>query len=1126
MKPDISMSPPTPPTVEQDFPIVGIGASAGGLDAFKKFLKAIPEDSGMAYVLVQHLDPSHQSLLPEILSKTTKVPVNEITDDIHLAPNNIYVIPENKILTSSDGVLNLTSREKIKRHYPIDVFFTSLAEVHQSLAVGVVLSGTASDGTLGLKAIKAHGGITFAQDQESAAYGSMPQNAVNAEAVDFVLPPEKIPEKLLQILHTYKGTNGSENHIPKNNELVFQQIVQILSKHSGVDFNYYKQTTIRRRIARRMAIVKKENLSDYLKFIRQDKPELDELFNDVLLPVTSFFRDPQIFDHVNQTVFPVLVKNNPSNPLRIWIAGCSTGEEAYTFAIALQEFFEHQESVRQLQIFATDISKSAIAKARTGTYNSVDLKNLSDDLLKKYFTKVSGNYQVNRQTREMCIFTVHNFLKDPAFVKIDLVSCRNVLIYMDPVLQKKALNTFHYALKDSGILLLGKSETTGPASEYFLTLSKDDKIYTRKAVPSQFVHVASERKETLQAEIYTKASRLQIQQPDFRKSAESILLSRYTPACVIINELMDIVHIQGSIAPFLQPPQGKPTYNLLQMAREGLAFELRNVFHKSKSTNERVEKEGILIESDGKSLNVTIEILPLTNTTEPYFLVLFYKYIVEKRRGKFNGGSSKEKLINDEAQKRIEHLEKELAQTREDVRAITEDQEAANEELQSMNEELLSSNEEMQSLNEEMETSKEELQSTNEELTIVNQELLDKQEQITASQLYAEAIIATVKEPLAVLDHTLSIKTLNVAFCKQFNITEQEAIGELIYHVKGNIFDNAALQTLLEKVIPQKKEVNNYEIKIKFPENSESTMMVNARPVINKKNTEQLVLLTIIDITEEKTAQQHMISLRAGLEAKVKERTAALELTNMQLEQFAHTASHELQEPLRKITTFAKILKRYHKNGKPEDIEEYLDKMEDSAIRMTQLIQHLLDFASVTQPQILYQKIDLNEIFKIINNDFELLISEKKAVITKDKLPEIEGILFQMYQVFYDLISNSLKFSKKDVPPRIHISAKKLTKKKIKGYPDLNQNLHYYELIFKDNSIGFDQKYAQQIFAMFQRLDITGSYPGTGIGLALCKKIVRNYQGEIFAVGQRNEGSEFHILLPVMQTEQAIENLN
>jgi two-component system, chemotaxis family, CheB/CheR fusion protein len=1124
MKPDKSMPPTTPPTVEQDFPIVGLGASAGGLDAFKKFLRAIPEDSGMAYVLVQHLDPSHQSLLPEILSKTTNIPVNEITDDIHLAPNNIYVIPENKILTSSDGVLKLTSREKVKRHYPIDVFFTSLAEVHQSLAVGVVLSGTASDGTMGLKAIKAHGGITFAQDQKSAAYGSMPLNAVNGDAVDFVLPPEKIPEKLLQILHTYKGKNGTESQLPKNNELIFQQIVLILSKHSGVDFNYYKQTTIRRRIARRMAIVKKEHLSDYLKFIRQDKTEMDALFNDVLLPVTSFFRDPVIFEHISKTIFPLLVKNNPSNPLRIWVAGCSTGEEAYTFAIALQEFFEHEESGRQLQIFATDISKSAIAKARTGTYNSPELKNISDDLLNKYFTKLNGNYQVNRQIREMCIFTVHNFLKDPAFVKLDLVSCRNVLIYMDPVLQKKAINTFHYALKDSGILLLGKSETTGPASEYFLTTLKDDKIYTRKTVPSQFVHVPSERKETVQAETFNKASRLIVQQSDFRKSAEAILLSKYTPASVIINELMDIVHIQGSIAPFLEPPQGKPTYNLLQMAREGLAFELRNAFHKSKSSNERVEKEGILIESDGKSLNVTIEVLPLTNTSEPYFLVLFYKTLVDKKPVKFRGGLSKEKLINDEARKRIEHLEKELSQTREDVHAITEDQEAANEELQSMNEELLSSNEEMQSLNEELETSKEELQSTNEELTIVNQELLDKQEQIIASRQYAEAIIATVKEPLAVLDHTLSIKTLNLSFCKEFKITEQEAIGELIYHIKDNLFDNAPLQAMLEKVIPQKKEVNNYEIKINYPENSESTMMVNARPVINKKNTEQLILLTVVDITEGKTAQQHMISLSAGLEAKVKERTAALELTNLQLEQFAHTASHELQEPLRKITTFAKILKKYHKSGKAEDIEEYLDKMEDSATRMTQLIQHLLDFASVTQPQILYGKIDLNEIYKIIINDFELLISEKKAIITKDKLPEVEAILFQMYQVFYDLISNSLKFSKMDVPPRIHISAQKVTKKKLKNFPDLNQKLHYYEIIFKDNCIGFDQKYAQQIFAMFQRLDITGSYPGTGIGLALCKKIVQNYQGEIFAVGKRNEGAEFHILLPVVQTEQVVEN--
>jgi two-component system CheB/CheR fusion protein len=474
-----------PHKTEQDFPIVGIGASAGGLDAFKRFLQAIPADSGMAYVLVQHLDPTHQSVLPELLARATKIPVLEITDDIHLAPNHIYVIPENKILTSSDGVLKLTPRTKIKTNRAIDVFFTSLAEVHQSLAVGIVLSGTASDGTLGLKAIKAHGGITFAQDQQSAKFGEMPQNAVDAEVVDFVLPPEKMPEKLLSILETYNGYREIHENPTKDEEDIFNQIIQALRKRSGVDFTYYKQTTVRRRIARRMVICEKQKLGTYLKFLIKSTDEQDFLFHDMLIPVTSFFRDPKTFQTISHTVFPVMLKQKTAtDPIRMWVAGCSTGEEVYSLAISLHQFLE-KISGRQIQIFASDISESAIAKARLGIYRNVDVKNVPDSLLKNYFTKGNGVYQVNRQIRDMCVFAIHDFLKDPPFAKMDLISCRNVLIYMDTFLQKKALTIFHYALKDSGFLILGKSETTGPASELFATFAKDDKIYSRKSVPSR-----------------------------------------------------------------------------------------------------------------------------------------------------------------------------------------------------------------------------------------------------------------------------------------------------------------------------------------------------------------------------------------------------------------------------------------------------------------------------------------------------------------------------------------------------------------------------------------------------------------------------------------------------------------
>ncbi len=847
-----------PQKTEQDFPIVGIGASAGGLDAFKRFLKAIPVDSGMAYVLVQHLDPTHESILPEILSKTTKIPVFEITDDIHLAPDNIYVIPENKILTSTDGVLKLTPRNKIKINGAIDVFFTTLAEVHQNLAVGIVLSGTGTDGTEGLKAIKAHGGITFAQDQESAGYDYMPKNAIDADVVDFILPPEEIPEKLLQMMHTYSGYKNTDKNSPKDDEDIFNQIILVLRQSSGVDFTYYKQTTVRRRIARRMVISGKAKLTAYLKFLEKNTEEQDSLFNDMLIPVTSFFRDPKVFQTITENVFPAILKNKPSpEPVRIWVAACSTGEEVYSLAIILHQFLE-KISGRQIQIFASDISESAIAKARMGCYNNGDLKNIPGSVLKNYFTKNSHGYQVNKQIRDMCVFAVHNFLKDPPFAKMDLISCRNVLIYMDTFLQKRALSTFHYALKENGFLVLGKAETTGPAVELFSVYAKDDKIYARKLVPNRFMYYNTDGKDLQLTEKVKKTAKPEVLQNDFRKTAEALLLSKYTPASVIVNDQMDVVHINGIITPFLEAPQGKPTFNLLKMAREGLAFELRNTLHKAKTTNASAQKEGILVKSGGKIMQITVEVVPLANSVEPHFLVLFHRTALAEKKIAIKGKSSSEKTINKEAHQRIEQLEKELTLTREDMRAITEDQETANEELQSANEELLSSSEEMQSLNEELETSKEELQSTNEELIIINQEMLDKQDQINATRQYSEAIIATVRDPFVVLDKNLRIKSINSSFVKKFNITEQEAEGQLIYRIQNNLFDKTELRSMLECILPKKTEINEYDILINLPHVGECTLLLNARHVNNEKNKEQLILLAMKDITERKKLETNL----------------------------------------------------------------------------------------------------------------------------------------------------------------------------------------------------------------------------------------------------------------------------
>jgi two-component system CheB/CheR fusion protein len=1113
-----------PKATHQDFPIVGVGASAGGLEAFSQFINAIPNNSEMAYVVVQHLHPQHDSILTELLSRVAKIPINEITDDIHLAPNNIYVIPENKMLTSFDGVLKLSPRVKDTKNQAIDVFFASLAEVHLDLAYGILLSGNGSDGTIGLRAIKKHGGTTFAQDHD-AIHNEMPQNAINAGVVDYVMSPIKIVEKLISLSKS-KDISNKENNL--NDEEVFQEIIKILRLHCGVNFTYYKQTTIRRRISRRMVLNKIISLKDYLKFLRGDKLALEDLFNDLLIPVTEFFRDSKIFQTMNEKIFPLLNdKVTEGNTIRIWVAGSSTGEEAYTIAIALHEFLGDNLQGKEIQIFASDISEMAISKARIGFYRKSQMRNVSENILSKYFTANTNGYTIKRQIRNLCVFAVHDFLNDPPFAKMDLISCRNVFIYMDSFLQKKALTTFHYALNENGFLLLGKSETAVPAAELFQSFDKASKIYIRKQILGRFVHSGIGTNEKLKS-FKSDIQRKETIKEDFRKSADSLLLAKYTPASVIVNEQMDIVHINGAIAEFIELSTGKPTFNLLKMAREGLAFELRNAWHKVRETGSLIKKEGIQIKNKGSIGEITIEVQPLENTSEPYYLVLFYKNIITTQKidsSKF----SKEETLENVNLKRIAQLEKELAKIHEDVNAISEEQEASNEELQSANEELLSGSEELQSLNEELETSKEELQSSNEELLQINQELLNKQQEINISKNYTEAIVATLREPIVVLDTNLRIKNINRAFSKKYSITKEEAAGKLIYEIQNHLFDNIPMRDMLEKVLKEKTQLDDYQISVNLLPYGESIMLLNVRQVTNEASKKQLILLAIEDITERRIAEKKLQVLSDGFEAKVLERTADLlsannELessvkklhgANIQLQEYAYVASHDLQEPLRKILMFISRLL-----GMEEKIsnEAYilLEKISKSSTRMNTLIKDLLAYSYLNNPEKQFIKTNLNEIVEDILVDFELLIEEKNIEVKQKKLPIINAIPLQMNQLFYNLISNALKFCKNDDSIcKIEISSRELTTAQIKKFPVLDPALVYYEIIIKDNGIGFDNQYENKIFTMFQRLHNNEIYTGTGIGLSIGKKIVENHNGIIYSKAKENIGAEFHIILPV-----------
>ena len=849
----------TPKILSQNlFPVVGIGASAGGLDAFKKLIATIPEDSGMAYILVQHLHPQHESALPEILQRVSKIPVFEISDNVKVSPNNIYVIPANKMLIATDGVLKLSPRDaNNKLNLPIDVFFSSLAEIHQAHAIGVILSGTGADGTAGLKDIKDNGGLTIAQDPSTCTYQSMPQNAIDAGIVDFVMIPEKISEKLMELRQVFKVTasDGSNTEKNKINEDGFRQILALLRVRVGVDFNFYKQTTVRRRIIRRMVMLQLATVQEYIEYLKKNKTELDVLFQDLLIPVTSFFRDPATFDTLCETIFPEILKNREANnPLRFWVAGCSTGQEAFSIAMCLHEYMSEHISTTRIQIFATDLSEKAIKKARASVYSKKELEGVSERRLELFFNKIDGHYQVKKSVRDMCIFAVHNFVKDPPFAKIDFISCRNVLIYLEPFLQKKALNLFHYALRDKGILLLGKSETTGSASDIFIPFGKKDKYFVKKTVTGKFINLNTQRRETTYTDksyfMRTKEGKTE----DFQKSADNVLLKRYTPVSVVVNEQYDIVEFRGATGEYLEPYSGKASFNVMKMAKEGLSFEIRNALYQAKNTQELFIKEGIPINA-GKKI-VTIEVIPLFDTLDLHFLILFRNttdFVSNEeiiKKGHQNPLTESKGVVN-----RIYRLEKELAQAREDMRSITEEQETANEELQSSNEELLSGSEELQSLNEELETSKEELQSTNEELITVNHELYDRNEELNQSRKFAEATLAVLHEPLLVLDKNFMVKSANTAFYETFHTTEEETLGKHLFALQGNSWDILELRQELSKIQKQKEHKVEMEIVFNIPIVGERTICVNIQPM-SRESGEQLILVALDDISRRKKAEK------------------------------------------------------------------------------------------------------------------------------------------------------------------------------------------------------------------------------------------------------------------------------
>jgi two-component system CheB/CheR fusion protein len=723
----------------------------------------------------------------------------------------------------------------------------------------------------------------------------------------------------------------------------------------------------------------------------------------------------------------------------------------------------------------------------------------------------------------ICAFSqLHNFLKDPPFGNLDLISCRNVLIYMEPYLQKKALTTFHYALNPKGVLVLGKSETVSNVPELFHTGQySSEKIFIRKDGPGKFMHVATQRNE----QKYSHPVPTEIHRVDFQKAADEIILSKYTPAGVIINEGMDILHFRGSTSDFLEQMTGKPSHNLLKLARNGLSFELRNLIHKAKKNKSPETKENIPLEIGGNSCSITIEVIPLPNLVEPHYLVLFHDHTrVTKPDVVKTKDNRQEKLGAPEL--RVQQLEKELSQLREDMRSISEDQETTNEELQSANEELLSSSEELQSLNEELETGKEELQSTNEELIVVNQELMGLLEQLKQEKEYAQSIISTMRDPLIVLDKNLRVKTTNLSYLNTFRVTEAETEGKMIYELSNSQWNIPELRELLEKVLPEQTKFNDFEIRQSFSKIGDRVMLLNARELKDYSN-EKLILLSIEDVTEREQVLEHK-KLKEELEKAIIQRTGELSTANQELEEknyellkankelqsFAYAASHDLQEPLRKIQAFATRLLEKETQNLTEEGVDYFNRMQAAAARMQSLIEDLLAFSRVNNVERQFEIVDLKDMVEDVKKDFKDKIEETKAEVNTPASCKVKVIPFQLKQLIQNLLSNSLKFQKKGNKPNVNISCVIVNSDEL-NINGLIPHKDYCHITVKDNGIGFEQHFSEKIFEVFQRLHGKEEYDGTGIGLAIVKKIVENHNGIITATSELGKGATFDIYFPV-----------
>jgi two-component system CheB/CheR fusion protein len=794
------------------FPVVGIGASAGGLEAIEQFLINVPENSGLAYVVIQHLDPTQKGMLPELLQRVSKMKVFQAKDRVAVKPNCVYVIPPNKSMSILNGALHLFEPAEVRGlRLPVDFFLRSLADDRKELSVGVILSGMGSDGSAGLRAIKEQNGIVMAQDPVSAKFDSMPRSAINSVMVDIVALASELPEKLMTFINHLPILN-TRHDLEIKDKSAMEKIIFLLRSQTGNDFSLYKKSTLYRRVERRMGVHKINQISSYIPFLQKNPKEVDILFKELLIGVTSFFRDANVWEKLVNHILPGVLVNLPSGSnLRVWVAGCSTGEEAYSLAIIFKEALKTIKIQRSLslQIFATDLDNDAVEFARRGVFSENIASDISPDRLSRFFVKTDDGFRINNEIREMVVFAQHNLIMHPPFTRIDILFCRNLLIYMDTELQKKILNLFYYSLNSDGLLILGSSETIGTMSQLFNTIDAKLKIYNRSNnlqvpdlfnFPSSFTSSKKDRNEKNVPFVPTE---------NIQSVADQVILKHFSPPGVLVNESGDIIYITGRTGKYLEPAVGKANLNIFAMLREGLRSEFPGAFQKAISTKEPIVLRNLVVGTNGgtQMLNITIQCFDKPESLKGTVMIIFsdVQRIIDSGPQTRTG----RKLLS--SVRELE-LEKEMNILREEMQSTVEEMQATQEELKSANEELQSSNEELQSTNEELTSSKEEMQSLNEELQTVNAELQTKVDDFLRVDNDMKNLLDSTDIATLFIDKDLNIRRFTNQATKIFKFIKSDIgrpftdqVSDLLY---PEMADDAieVLRTLIfkEKQIPGK----------------------------------------------------------------------------------------------------------------------------------------------------------------------------------------------------------------------------------------------------------------------------------------------------------------------------------